>query len=95
LSSKAGQLEQAKDGVAISAYNGTASSWVKSNTKFHVQCFIDMVKYAQIRPYSNTTGVWEDKVYEQLKGAWTNQKTVAQACKDAANVMNQSLATEK
>ena len=54
-----------------------------------------MVQYAQIRPYSNTTSVWEDKAYEALKGAFTGEKTVEQACKDAAKSMNDSLAQEK
>ncbi len=95
LSSKEGQTRQAQLGVAISAYNGAADSWVKSNKAFNVKVFIDMVKYAQIRPYSNTTSVWEDKAYEALKGAFTGEKTVEQACKDAASIMNQSLSQEK
>jgi len=94
LGSKEGQLRQAELGIAISAYNGTAEDWVKSNTTFNIQCFIDMVDYAQIRPYSNTTAVWEDKAYEELKGAFTGDKTVEQACKDAAKVMNESLSQE-
>ena len=95
LSSKEGQTKQAELGVAISAYDGAADAWVNSNKTFNIKVFIDMVKYAQIRPYSNTTGVWEDKAYEALKGAFTGEKTVEQACKDAANVMNESLAQEK
>jgi len=95
LSSKEGQTKQAELGVAISAYEGAADAWVNSNKTFDIKVFIDMVKYAQIRPYSNTTGVWEDKAYEALKGAFTGEKTVEQACKDAANVMNQSLTQEK
>lgn len=95
LGSKEGQTKQAELGVAISAYNGTADAWVNSNKTFHIKCFIDMVKYAQIRPYSNTTSVWEDKAYEQLKGAFTGDKSVKQACLDAAKVMNESLAEEK
>ncbi|MBX4267138.1 ABC transporter substrate-binding protein [Clostridium estertheticum] len=95
LSSKEGQARQAQLGVAISAYDGTADAWVASNKTFNVKVFIDMVKYAQIRPYSNTTGVWEDKAYEVLKGAFTGEKTVEQACTDAAAVMNKSLVQEK
>ncbi|MBU3100613.1 MULTISPECIES: ABC transporter substrate-binding protein [Clostridium] len=95
LSSKEGQTRQAQLGVAISAYDGTADAWVASNKTFNVKVFIDMVKYAQIRPYSNTTGVWEDKAYEVLKGAFTGEKTVEQACTDAAAVMNKSLVQEK
>ncbi|MCB2352659.1 ABC transporter substrate-binding protein [Clostridium estertheticum] len=95
LSSKEGQTRQAQLGVAISAYDGTADAWVSSNKTFNIKSFIDMVKYAQIRPYSNTTGVWEDKSYEALKGAFTGEKTVEQACKDAAAIMNKSLEQEK
>jgi multiple sugar transport system substrate-binding protein len=94
LGSKEGQLKQAELGIAISAYNGTADAWVNSNKTFHIKCFIDMVQYAQIRPYSNSTGVWEDKTYEALRGAFTGEKTVEQACKDAAAVMNESLSQE-
>lgn len=95
LSAKEGQTRQAQLGVAISAYDGTADAWVASNKTFNVKVFIDMVKYAQIRPYFNTTGVWEDKAYEVLKGAFTGEKTVEKACTDAADVMNKSLVQEK
>lgn len=94
LGSQAGQKRQAELGIAISAFNGTADDWVKSNDIFDIECYLDMVRYAQIRPYSNTTAVWEDKAYEALKGAFTGDKTVAQACEDAAEIMNESLAQE-
>lgn len=95
LSSKEGQTKQAELGVAISAYNGTADAWVNSNKTFDIKCFIDMVKYAQIRPYSNTTAKWEDKAYEILKGAFTGEKTVDDACKETAKMMNDALKEEK
>jgi multiple sugar transport system substrate-binding protein len=94
LGSKEGQLRQAELGIAISAFNGTADAWVNSNDIFDIKCFIDMVDYAQIRPYSNTTAQWEDKTYEALRGAFTGEKTVEQACIDAAAIMNESLAQE-
>ncbi|AQS07303.1 ABC transporter substrate-binding protein [Clostridium beijerinckii] len=95
LSSKEGQTKQAELGVAISAYNGTADAWINSNKTFNIKCFVDMVKYAQIRPYSNTTAKWEDKAYEMLKGAFTGEKTVEDACKDTAKMMNDALKEEK
>ncbi len=95
LSSKEGQTKQAELGVAISAYEGAADAWVNSNDTFNVKVFMDMVKDAQIRPYSNTTGVWEDKAYEALKGAFTGEKTVKEASEDAAKIMNETLAEEK
>ncbi|MUT68261.1 sugar ABC transporter substrate-binding protein [Paenibacillus sp. NEAU-GSW1] len=95
LSSKEGQDRQAELGIAISAYEGAADLWVSSNTTFNVQAFVDMVKYAVIRPYSNTTAVWEDKAYEALKPAFTGKQSVEEAAKNAAKIMNESLATEK
>lgn len=95
LSSKEGQTKQAELGVAISAYNGTADAWINSNKTFNIKCFIDMVKYAQIRPYSNTTAKWEDKAYELLKGSFTGEKTVEDACKETAKMMNDCLKEEK
>ena len=94
LGSEEGQVRQAELGIAISAFNGTADTWVNSNTTFNIKVFIDMVDYAQIRPYSNTTIAWEDKAYEMLRGAFTGEKTVQQACEEAAAVMNESLAEE-
>lgn len=95
LSSKEGQTKQAELGVAISAYNGTSDAWVNSNKKYNIKSFIDMVKYAQIRPYSNTTAKWEDKAYELLKGSFTGEKKVEDACKETAKMMNECLAEEK
>jgi multiple sugar transport system substrate-binding protein len=76
LSSKEGQLRQAELGIAISAYNGAAEKWKSSNEFFDIGNFIEMVKYAQIRPYSETTTRWEDKTYEALVGAFSGEKTV-------------------
>lgn len=95
LSSKAGQERQAELGVAISAYTGAADKWVDSNKTFNIKAFVDMVSYGVIRPYSNTTAVWEDKAYEALKPAFTGKIPVAEAAKNAAKVMNESLAEEK
>nr|WP_245364095.1 sugar ABC transporter substrate-binding protein [Cohnella thailandensis] len=95
LSSKEGQDRQAELGVAISAYNGAADLWVSSNKTFNIKAFVDMVDYGVIRPYSNTTAVWEDKAYEALGPAFTGKATVEEAAKNAAKIMNESLAQEK
>lgn len=95
LSSKKGMIRQAELGVAIPAYKGTETAWANSNKVFNIKAFTDQLNSVQIRPYSQTTSVWEDKVNEQLKGAFTGSKTVEQACADAAKVMNESLSTEK
>lgn len=94
LSSKEGQEEQASLGIAISAYNGTADKFSKAYPMFNTQCYIDMVDYAQIRPYSNQTSVWEDKAYELLKDAYAGKEDVKTACQNTATMMNEALDAE-
>lgn len=94
LSSKKGQLRQAELGTAISAYNGTSAAFTKAFPMFNTQCYIDMVDYAQIRPYSNQTSVWEDKAYELLKNAYAGKEDTRTACGNVAQMMNQALAAE-
>ena len=94
LGSKEGQERHAEPGVAISAYEGTADLWVSSYKTFHVQAFVDMVDYGVIRPYSKTTLIWEDKAYEQLMPAFTGEISVAEAARNAAEMMNETLASE-
>lgn len=94
LSSKEGQERQAELGIAISAYNGTADKFAEAYPTFNTKCYIDMVDYAQIRPYSNQTSVWEDKAYELLKDAYAGKEDVKTACENTAKMMNDALAAE-
>lgn len=94
LSSKEGQEKQAKLGIAISAYNGTAEEWTQAYPQFNVQCFIDMVDYAQIRPYTHQTSVWEDKANEILKDAYAGKIDVKTACDNVAEMMDKAIAEE-
>lgn len=95
LSSEAGQKRQAELGVAISAYEGTADAWTQAYPDFNVKCYIDMVEYAQIRPYSHQTSVWEDKAYELLKGAYAGKEDLQAACQKTAEMMNGAIAEEQ
>lgn len=95
LGSKEGQDRQAELGIAISAYEGSADLWLSSNKTYNIKAFVDMVQYGVIRPYSNSTAVWEDKAYEALKPAFMGEATVEEAAKNAAKIMNESLAEEK
>lgn len=94
LSSKEGQEKQAQLGVAISAYNGTSDAWTKAYPQFNVKCFIDMVDYAQIRPYTHQTSVWEDKANEILKDAYAGKVDVKTACNHVAAMMDEAIAAE-
>ena len=94
LSSKEGQERQAELGIAISAFNGTADKFTNAYPDFNTKCYIDMVDYAQIRPYSNQTSVWEDKAYELLKDAYAGKEDVSTACTNVADMMNEAIAAE-
>ncbi|WP_459836468.1 extracellular solute-binding protein [Clostridium carnis] len=95
LGSKEGQEKQGELGVAIPAYNGAAETWVETNKKFNTKVFTDMVEYAKIRPYSNSTAKWEDKATEILKKAYLGEISVEEASKETAKMMNDYLAEEK
>ncbi len=95
LSSKEGQERQAELGIAISAYNGTADKFTAAYPMFNAKCYIDMVEYAKIRPYSNQTTVWEDKSYELLKKAYAGEEDTKTACEAVAKMMNEALAAEQ
>ena len=95
LSNEAGQKKQAELGIAISAYNGTADAWTKAYPQFDVKAYLDMVSYAQIRPYTNKTSVWEDKAYELLTDVYSNGGDVEAACKNVADMMNNAIAMEQ
>lgn len=95
LSNEAGQKKQAELGIAISAFNGTADAWTAAYPQFNVKCYIDMVDYAQIRPYTNQTSVWEDKAYELLTDVYNYGGDVEEACKNVAAMMNDAIAQEQ
>ncbi len=95
LSSEAGQKRQAELGVAISAYDGTADAWMDAYPEFNVKAYIDMIDYAQIRPYSHQTNVWEDKVNEILKDAYSGKTDTKEACEKAAAAMDEAISMEE
>ncbi len=95
LSNEAGQKKQAELGIAISAFNGTADAWTAAYPQFNVKAYLDMLSYAQIRPYTNQTSVWEDKAYELLTDVYNNGGDVAGACKNVATMMNEAIAQEQ
>ncbi|MBS5080255.1 MAG: sugar ABC transporter substrate-binding protein [Clostridiales bacterium] len=96
LGSKEAQEKQAQLGVTMSAYNGTSDAWAQSVPEFNLQSFLDVMKPENmvIRPYSTKTVTWENKVNEVLKSAWTGDKSMEDACKEAATEMNAILAEE-
>ena len=95
LSSKEGQLKAAELGVAISAFNGTSDAWTAAFPMFNAKCYIDMLEYGVIRPYTKQTTVWEDKTNELLSDVYCNGGDVAAVCQQVAEMMDAAIAAEQ
>ncbi len=93
LTSEKAQTKQAELGVTMSAYTGTSDAWAKS-ADFNLQAYLNMMDDMVIRPYSKQTVTWENEVNEVFKKVWTQEITMEEGCKQAAQVMNETLAEE-
>lgn len=93
LGSEEAQIKQAELGVTMSAYENTSEAWA-SSADFNLQAYLNMMDDMVIRPYSKQTVTWENAVNEELKKGWTQEVSMEEACKNAAAVMNETLAEE-
>ena len=93
LGSEEAQLKQAELGVTMSAYENTSEAWTQS-ADFNLQAYLNMMDDMVIRPYSRETVTWENAVNEELKKGWTQEVSMEEACLNAAEVMNETLAEE-
>lgn len=93
LGSEEAQIKQAELGVTMSAYEGTSDAWVNS-ADFNLQAYLNMMDDMVIRPYSKSTVTWENEDNEILKSVYTGEKSMADACKEMADQMNEKLAEE-
>lgn len=93
LGSEEAQIKQAELGVTMSAYENTSEAWAGS-ADFNLQAYLNMMDDMVIRPYSKQTVTWENAVNEELKKGWTQEVSMEEACKNAAAVMNETLAEE-
>lgn len=93
LGSEAAQKKQAELGVTMSAYTGTSDAWAKS-ADFNLEAYLNMMDDMVIRPYSKSTVTWENENNEILKEVYTGDKSMADACKEMADQMNEKLAEE-
>lgn len=94
LGSKEAQQKQSDLGVVISAYEGTTKNWVSAYPTFNLQAYLDMTADMVIRPYSNSTVVWENMSSEKLVDVWAGKKSASDVCRDIATTMNKMLAEE-
>lgn len=93
LGSEKAQKKQAELGVTMSAYKGTSDAWANS-ADFNLQAYLNMMDDMEIRPYSKSTVTWENEDNEILKSVYMGEKSMADACKEMADQMNEKLAEE-
>jgi multiple sugar transport system substrate-binding protein len=94
LSSGDAQRKLSENGVAISAFNGTATPFIYGFPHFNVAAFTNQIQYAVMRPFSKNTGLWEDMSVRIFNEMWAGTKTAAAACREIAAEMNRMLVAE-
>lgn len=91
------QQKQAELGVTMAAYDGVSESWKNYTDAFNIQAYLDMLDNSELvfRPATYSTVTWENQIGEDLKAAWNGESTMEEACKKAAQDMNEILAEEQ
>lgn len=88
LGSEEGNKIQAESGAAIPAYEGTAEAWAKSSNNFNLEAFLEMVDYAQIKPYVKDNSRWEKAENDILKKVFAGELDVNTACEQLSSEMD-------
>ena len=74
-------------------YKRQSDAWANS-ADFNLQAYLNMMDDMEIRPYSKSTVTWENEDNEILKSVYMGEKSMADACKEMADQMNEKLAEE-
>ncbi|MGM9616261.1 ABC transporter substrate-binding protein [Butyricicoccus sp.] len=97
LCSEEGQTRQAELGVTMSAYMGTSDEWVNSTDLWDLSPYLDvtedgstLVMYAYSR-----SATWAEEAKQYFVNAWNDPSTMADVCKQVADMMNAELAEEQ
>ena len=94
LGSEKAQKKQAELGVTMSAWDGTSDTWVGCAPEFNLQAYLDMRDDMVVRPYSRNTVTWENRASEIFKEVYSGNMSMEDACKQAAEEMNETLSEE-
>lgn len=97
LCSEKGQIRQAELGVTMSAYKGTSDAWINCSDKWDLSPYLDvtedgssLVMYAYSR-----SATWAEEAKQYLVSAWNDPSTMADTCRQVADMMNARLAEER
>ena len=94
LGSEKAQQKQAELGITMSAWDGTSDTWAGCAPEFNLQAYLDMRDDMVVRPYSRNTVTWENRASEIFKDVYSGNMSMEDACKQAAEEMNETLSEE-
>ncbi|MBQ2641270.1 MAG: sugar ABC transporter substrate-binding protein [Lachnospiraceae bacterium] len=94
--SEEGQKKQAELGVTMAAYKGCSDAFVSAFEGMDIAPFLTVEEDGTLiqHPASRYTTAWEGGFTTGLVPAWQHPETMADVCKEMAQMMNDVLATE-
>jgi multiple sugar transport system substrate-binding protein len=94
--SEEGQKKQAELGVTMAAYKGCSDAFVGAFEGMDISPFLTVEETGTLikHPASRYTTTWEGNFTTGLVAAWQNPSTMADVCKQMADMMNEVLASE-
>lgn len=94
--SEEGQRAQAEKGVTMAAYKGCSDAFVSAFDGMDISPFLTVEEDGTLiqHPASRYTTAWEGNFTTGLVKAWQNPETMADVCKEMADMMNEILASE-
>ena len=94
--SEEGQKKQAELGVTMAAYKGCSDAFVSAFDGMDIAPFLTVEEDGTLiqHPASRYTTAWEGGFTTGLVPAWQHPETMADVCKEMAQMMNDVLATE-
>lgn len=90
------QVKQADLGITMAGYKGASDNYANAFEGMNIDAFLKMESEGTLipRPCSKYTTQWETRMGELLVGAWNDTSTMESVCRQIAEEMNATLATE-
>lgn len=90
------QVKQADLGVTMAGYKGASDGYADAFEGMDIDAFLQMESEGTLvpRPCSKYTTQWETRMSELLVDAWNDTSKMEDVCRQVAQTMNATLATE-
>lgn len=91
LSGEEANIIQSQSGAAISAYQGTQTSWVERFPDIQAQVFVDAAGYGFSDQYCATRSEWINLEEDYMTQIYSGTLPVEEGCKTLAEKINETL----